>query len=611
MSTTIKRVALVAVAALGLGVISVAPSTAAQTVANAYINCTTADGGTITPSATAGASCGAVAGPNNYVVLTGKSGAAKNYRIELSGVSATLSNASSTGIVVATGGQSATADANTTNTVRVNTPAIGTVTVSVYAEVATGVYSTTAAETVVIKVGATALSGIYSAADSSVYLVGGETWTATADATTAPTKAATYVAGDSSTASIVVTYVDGLGKAVTGDSITATITSGPGTILTAATSGKFDTTTALTTANNLSSTASVGKYTASADVDASTGKVAFFVFANGQVGTSTITVKNSAGTVLGTKSVTFTSTTIASIEATVVKPTVQGDTTGATGGVIKLVLKDAAGNVMSAPSAYPTAKSSDTAIASATQSVSGYDTATVGSGGDVYWGITPAAAATYGPVTITFTAGTVTATAVVTLSSAVAATATVADVAVGAGDSIAYAVTLKDAKGYAVPEGLAASNYISSIASVGGIATEVSTTDVKTKAGVLTLKGVAPLVSTTITSTITLTGTAGTANSYLAKTLTGTTLTPKATVSNASTDAAIDAANEAAQAASDATDAALAAADAADAATTKAQEAVDAVATLSAQVSKLITALKAQITTLTNLVIKIQKKVRA
>ena len=62
---------------------------------------------------------------------------------------------------------------------------------------------------------------------------------------------------------------------------------------------------------------------------------------------------------------------------------------------------------------------------------------------------------------------------------------------------------------------------------------------------------------------------------------------------------------------SDATDAALAAADAADAATTKAQEAVDAVATLSAQVSKLITALKAQITTLTNLVIKIQKKVRA
>ena len=612
MSTTIKRVALVAVAALTLGVVSVAPSTAAQTVANAYINCTTADGGTITPSSTTGATCGAVAGPNNYVVLTGLSGAGKNYRLAVSGASATLSNASSTGIVVATDGLSATAASNTTNTVRVNTPAVGTVTVSVFAEVATGQYSTTAAETVVITVGATALSGIYSADKSSVYLVAGETWTATADATTAPTKAATYVAGDSSTASIVVTYLDGLGKAVTGDSITATITSGPGTILTAATAGKFDTTTALTA--NFSSDDSAGKYTASADVDASTGKVAFFLFANGQVGTSVVTIKNSAGTVLGSKSVTFTSTTVASITATVVKPYVQGDSTGATGGVIKLVLKDAAGNAMSAPSAYPTAKSSDSTIATATQSVSGYDTATVGSAGDVYWGITPAAAAKYGKVTITFTVGTVTATADVTLSSAVAATFTGSAANTTANGDVVYTFTAKDANGYPVPEGLALSNYVASVASVGtsgSLASQTALTSTS-KSGVWTTTAVAaPSATTDITSTFTLTGTAGTANSYLAKTLTGTDVAVKFSVSNPSIDAATDAANEAAQAASDATDAALAAADAADAATTKAQEAVDAVATLSAQVSKLITALKAQITTLTNLVIKIQKKVKA
>jgi len=42
-----------------------------------------------------------------------------------------------------------------------------------------------------------------------------------------------------------------------------------------------------------------------------------------------------------------------------------------------------------------------------------------------------------------------------------------------------------------------------------------------------------------------------------------------------------------------------------------AQEAVDAVADLSTQVAKLIAELKKQITTLTNLVIKIQKKVKA
>ncbi len=84
-----------------------------------------------------------------------------------------------------------------------------------------------------------------------------------------------------------------------------------------------------------------------------------------------------------------------------------------------------------------------------------------------------------------------------------------------------------------------------------------------------------------------------------------------ASVVNSSVDAATDAANEATDAANAATDAALAAADAADAATAAAQDASDAVAALSASVSKLISSLRAQITSLTNLVIKIQKKVRA
>ena len=84
-----------------------------------------------------------------------------------------------------------------------------------------------------------------------------------------------------------------------------------------------------------------------------------------------------------------------------------------------------------------------------------------------------------------------------------------------------------------------------------------------------------------------------------------------ASVVNSSVDAATDAANEATDAANAATDAALAAADAADAATAAAQDASDAVAALSAEVSKMIASLKAQITSLTNLVIKIQKKVKA
>jgi len=77
------------------------------------------------------------------------------------------------------------------------------------------------------------------------------------------------------------------------------------------------------------------------------------------------------------------------------------------------------------------------------------------------------------------------------------------------------------------------------------------------------------------------------------------------------TSDAIDAANEATDAANAATDAANAAAEAADAATAAAQDAQAAVAALASQVADLIAGIKAQITALTNLVIKIQKKVKA
>jgi hypothetical protein len=82
------------------------------------------------------------------------------------------------------------------------------------------------------------------------------------------------------------------------------------------------------------------------------------------------------------------------------------------------------------------------------------------------------------------------------------------------------------------------------------------------------------------------------------------------TVSTVS-QAALDASQEAIDAANAATDAANAAAEAADAATAAAQDAADAVAALSTQVSEMVAALRKQITALTNLVIKIQKKVKA
>jgi trimeric autotransporter adhesin len=91
----------------------------------------------------------------------------------------------------------------------------------------------------------------------------------------------------------------------------------------------------------------------------------------------------------------------------------------------------------------------------------------------------------------------------------------------------------------------------------------------------------------------------------------GATFLVTATVEDANLTAAADAAAEATDAANAATDAANAAAEAADAATAAAQDAADAVAALSASVTTMMDALKKQITSLTNLIIKIQKKVKA
>jgi len=109
-------------------------------------------------------------------------------------------------------------------------------------------------------------------------------------------------------------------------------------------------------------------------------------------------------------------------------------------------------------------------------------------------------------------------------------------------------------------------------------------------------------------------GTTSVDSSLAAGVKTATASVTWAAGNSAATDnaqAATDAAAEATDAANAATDAANAAAEAADAATAAAQDAADAVAALSTQVSEMVDALKKQITALTNLVIKIQKKVKA
>jgi hypothetical protein len=108
-----------------------------------------------------------------------------------------------------------------------------------------------------------------------------------------------------------------------------------------------------------------------------------------------------------------------------------------------------------------------------------------------------------------------------------------------------------------------------------------------------------------------ITAETGVGASFDAAGVASATVTVAADAAANNAQAAADAAAEATDAANAATDAANAAAEAADAATAAAQDAADAVAALSTQVSEMVNALKKQITALTNLVIKIQKKVKA
>jgi hypothetical protein len=99
--------------------------------------------------------------------------------------------------------------------------------------------------------------------------------------------------------------------------------------------------------------------------------------------------------------------------------------------------------------------------------------------------------------------------------------------------------------------------------------------------------------------------------SFAGSTFGGKAITAAFTVTNEAVSVAADLAAEALDAANAATDAANAAAEAADAATAAAQDAADAVAALATQVATYISNLRKQITALTNLVVKIQKKVKA
>jgi trimeric autotransporter adhesin len=614
MSTTIKRVALVAVAALGLGVVSVAPSQATVSANSLTLSSATSTQLTSeTSTATAGVATlsflnsdlGDTVSVTAYL-MSAPAGNTVSPVIQVSETSSAVVKDDATGSALAAGAQ------ETDQVVYVSsstaTPSAVTAKFKVYMNSATvaGTYvvklvpAVTAGGGVIDTTGVTLTITVSAnpstdtvAKSATIILNSGETDTATSDATVTSTKTASLSAA---AASIKVSLLNAAGVATTGESYTATV-SGPGLLASGTIAGN-------PTATGRAITVKAGDLVQ--------------IFPDGTSGVSTVTINSAAGVILGTKSITFYGSAASITASTTALTTGTVAKVGSNTGLISFSVKDAAG-VAVTTGTYYLVSADTTLISNSYTACSAYD-ATNGFRCDV-------AGVAKGTTTVYVTnrsSSTDTTTEVKSAAVSVrVGTTTPASVSVttdkssyAPGEKATLTVTIKDADGNVVPSGdyagiFATGGIVASYTLGTGSDTTTATTMFATVDGVRTHTLYMPVTEGDVKFSWTTGSTAAAAYAGLATANQAVAGSVTVSVSSVATSAAIDAANEAAQAASDATDAALAAADAADAATTKAQEAVDAVATLSAQVSKLITALKAQITTLTNLVIKIQKKVKA
>ncbi len=609
--TTFKRVALVAVAALGLGVLSVAPSQATPVSVTLTPSATTSaitTAETATISIAASSIVGASADSLTVFAAVTSSNAATKGTLEFRATTDSTTTNFKSGSVnndsFIMDSATAVAGSLIRGTLKLNMikpTKAGTYSVLVYTT--SGGSVTTADKSFVWTVTVTSNSTDASTATTSYIAAGAPATTPTADAVVFGSKAAS-----TAVASIFVTQNNGTSSA---DEPLNVYVTGPGYIAASA-----DTATASNT--KLRSLQTTGA-----------SQKVITVYADGTAGASTITIVGSVtGTVLATENLTFTNTVPASIAVTVKKAYVAAGLT--TAKTFAVVVKDSAGNAVT--DAVITGTRTDTttagkALASAALTCGAYDTTYL----VYYCSATGASSVVFGKAEYKITATgidadatAVSATASTTYSDIVATKVTIsAPTTASVGDKITYTLTATDKNGYPVAdttyEGTAANG------SIGGIFWNTTTVPdytssvkpfnsgetITTVSGVATVDLYVPAVSGTITNTWVLAGKSTAAVGAIAASIAGTTLTTTTVVTNPGVDAATDAANEATDAANAATDAALAAADAADAATAAAQDASDAVAALSATVAKLVASLKAQLTSLTNLVIKIQKKVKA
>jgi trimeric autotransporter adhesin len=325
----------------------------------------------------------------------------------------------------------------------------------------------------------------------------------------------------------------------------------------------------------------------------------FLLYTTGAPGKITVTITSGTTPIATVSAIAFGD--VATITPTVVNNPIVKSATNS--GTITALVKDSEGSLVRGAQVF--AVSSDTTVISNNYTSCGTTTST----GSVTCNLVAAANAGTANITLTTNSS-------ATATGGISATPVAVRVSDGVPTKVAYTF---DKESYAPGE---TAKITATVSNAGGVMPAASYTVLT--AGVTANYTVSGLPTTTVlavlntgaaTYTVTIpTGVTGDLE------LTGTAATGitatfgKAAVVNVAYDAAqaaTDAAAEATDAANAATDAANAAAEAADAATAAAQDAADAVAALATQVTEMVNALKKQITALTNLVIKIQKKVKA
>jgi hypothetical protein len=524
--------------------------------------------------------------------LSGTAGDGKDVLVTVAAPGKFVAAPSVTNWTIATDGLSATNAAGGDDDLRVMTPTVGTYTVSVFVAAAgSGVFGATALETVVITVTAAASSGTFSATESSFLMAAGETRTVgTTDATVLVSSAENK---DTAVATIRVVYKDTL-KAAISDTITATIISGPGTIGVARdtttigaagfTNGQTDSRYSQSWRVSATDTANSSTALNGVAETQTAGTLYFLVYANGQSGTSTVTFRNTAGTVLATKTLAFASPVASTISAVVKKAFIKagGAESAVTNQkVFAVTVKDSGSNNITTGTLTSTAATGSLVGSNGSCSYDTTDKVWYCSAGGV-------AADKFGAVVYTFKHtnttdnSSVTTTATTTFSDSIAATLTITAPATATpGAEVTYTLTALTAAGTPVADGVYESDegvagnfgrfFASAVYSASGYSPFTVGDTITTVSGVATSKVFLPFAAGTVSATWTLTGTAGTASGALAKELTATKIAPAITIADSGA-------------------AALAA--------------VTALATTVSQLRTLIV-------TLTNLVLKIQKKVKA